>query len=65
MGSPSFLASLLTASLTTADETVGGEAGSRGRASTNFGPEGWLQPHIRCTCHAPQMFFKRQAPKQS
>jgi hypothetical protein len=23
-----------------------------------------LQPHIRCACHAPQVFFKSQAPKR-
>lgn len=28
---------------------LGGESGSHGRVSTNFGPEVWLQPHIRCT----------------
>jgi hypothetical protein len=40
------------------EHMVGGEAGSRGRASTNFGPEVWLQPHIRCA-NTPPRFFSR------
>lgn len=37
---------------------VGGEAGRRGRASANFGPEVWLQPLIRSTTTPPSLFSR-------
>ena len=58
MSHPAFPASLPAAWLLQHTEYVGGEARSRGRASTNFGPEVWLQPHIRCA-NTPPRFFSR------
>jgi putative transposase len=43
---------------------VGGEARSCGRASTNFGREVWPSTSYQVCEHAPQVFFKRQAPKR-
>jgi hypothetical protein len=43
---------------------VGGEAGSCGRASTNFGREVWPSTSYQVCEHAPQVFFKSQAPKR-
>jgi hypothetical protein len=57
MSNPAFRASLPVASLTTT-LLAGGEAGPRGHASTNFGPEVGHQPRIRCA-HTPPSFFSR------
>src|SRR6266536_4774443 len=57
MSNPAFPASLPIASLTSTP-MVGGEAGPRGRVSTNFGPEVWLQPRIRCANTAPRFFSR-------
>ena len=43
---------------------VGGEAGPRGRVSTNFGPEVWPSTSYQVCEHAPQVFFKSRTPKR-
>jgi len=60
---PALLASLPVAAVTT-DCMVGGEAGPRGRVSTNFGPEVWPSTSYQVCEHAPQVFFKSRAPKR-